>query len=172
MAECHVLVIYCSLCLHPSCLPFVALASGDAVALTLVSHGDLWLFWPDLRVPKETWIIRWSERCHDVRFARWPSPATQGYFSACGYTWEREYPPDPVHIISPVMMVFFQMFKMPLMTISKCQPHCQSSHNDIRKEFFLLLEIIYWWMRCCCLILDWEESVMFRRSCLLAWFAF
>lgn len=59
-----------------------------------------------------------------------------------------------------------------LMTISKCQPHCQSSHNDIRKEFFLLLEIIYWWMRCCCLILDWEESVMFRRSCLLAWFAF
>ena len=37
MSQCHVLLICCSLCFHPPCLPFVALAVSDVMALSPVS---------------------------------------------------------------------------------------------------------------------------------------
>lgn len=37
MSQCHVLLICCSLCFHPPCLPFAALAMSDVMALSLVS---------------------------------------------------------------------------------------------------------------------------------------
>lgn len=70
-----------------------------------------------------------------------PNPATDGYFPTCGYTWEKEYLPNPIntqlcddHVFVDVQDTLNdQVLNAKFIAVSP-------SHNDARKEYFFLDE--------------------------------
>lgn len=77
-------------------------------------------------------------KCQDVHFVQWPSPATQGYFPACGHKWEKEYLPNPVQHTQPCdhVCVDVQDILNDHILYDKFIAG-NPGRNDARKEYFI-----------------------------------